>query len=470
MKVIGRFKEIEKLKNSLKSSTSELIVVYGRRRVGKTFLIREILKENIILNVTGLYKGSLREQLKNFHNQLKIRKGKNTTIPSNWSDAFELLKQHIEKSGDSSRKKVIFIDEFPWIASPKAQFLMWFENFWNSYCTQRNDLIVVVCGSAASYMVNNIVNNKGGLHNRITYKMKLEPFTLNESKLFLESKNIYLEHYDLLQLYMAIGGVPHYLEKIKKGESVVQNIDRLCFDKEGELTNEFDEVFTSLFDEVKNHIVIIKALAQINKGITRKMLLEKCNMQQNGFSSKIINELIESGFVSRYIPFNKKDRDSLIRLSDEYCMFYLKFIEKNKNQGKGTWDKLASKQTYKIWSGFAFETICLKHLEAIKNELGIAKIYTTTSNWQNEHAQIDLVIDRDDNRINICEIKFYNSKFTIDSAYLDSIKNKITEFKEKTKTRKGVYVTMITTYGINENAQSLSIVENSLTMDCLFSV
>ena len=317
-------------------------------------------------------------------------------------------------------------------------------------------------------MVNNIIKNKGGLHNRISYKIRLEPFTFHESELFLKSKNIHLEHIDLLQLYMAIGGVPLYLDKVKKGESVAQNIDRLCFEKGGELTIEFNEVFESLFSNSKRHIEMVRALAASNKGITRKALLEKCNMKQTGFASTTLNELIESGFVSQYTPFGKKEKSSLFRLSDEYCAFYIKYIEPYKNQGVGTWEKLVVKSTYKSWAGFAFESVCLKHVQQIKKALGVEMVFSINSSWHNEKAQIDLVIDRDDNRINICEMKFHNSPFTIDKSYLEELRNKRDEFKNETKTRKGVYYTMLTAFGLNQNSQSLSIIENDLNVSCLF--
>ncbi|MEI7595899.1 MAG: ATP-binding protein [Bacteroidota bacterium] len=469
MNVVGRDFEVARLKDLLNSPKSELVAVFGRRRIGKTFLVREVFKEDIILDITGLYQGTMPEQLKNFHNQLKLRSKRllKEDVPKDWLDAFELLKIYIEGL-KSKNKKVIFIDEFPWIATLRSKFLMCFENFWNSYCTQRTDLIVVICGSAASYMVKNIINNKGGLHNRISCKIRLEPFNLYESELFLKSKNINLEHYDLLQLYMAVGGIPFYLDKIKKGESVVQNINRLCFEKGGDLVNEFNEVFASLFSDSKRHIDLIKTLAENAKGITRTELLEKNKMKHNGFSSSVLNELIESGFVSQYTPFGKKDRNSLFRLSDEYCMFYLKFINPFKNQGKGTWEKLSSKQTYKVWSGFAFEIVCLKHIQQIKNALGVGRVFSINSSWFNQNAQIDLVIDRDDNRINLCEMKFHSTQFVIDSAYFENLRNKMFEFKNETKTRKGVYFTTITTFGLKQNAQSLSIIENDLTMDCLF--
>lgn len=467
--LVGRKKEIKTLNNMLKSNTSELIAIYGRRRVGKTFLIRETYKKHIVFEMTGYYKGSMRNQLQNFHTQLKSSSTRfnNTKAPDNWIMAFHLLAESLNRL-KKKNKKVIFLDEFPWIATTRSKFLMAFEHFWNTYCTKRNDLVVVICGSAASFMVNNIIKNKGGLHNRLSCKIRLMPFNLNEVGLFLKSKNIHLNNFDILQLYMAIGGVPHYLNKINKGESVIQNIDRLCFDSNGDLVNEFNEIFTSLFSNSKTHEIIIRVLTKTKKGVTRNKLLDLCKFGSGGVFSKTLDELIESGFVSQYTPFGKKSKNSLFRISDEYSMFYLKFIEPNQGQGSGTWANLFTKQTFKSWSGFVFETICLKHVLQIKKELGVAKIYSIHSSWLNDKAQIDLLIDRDDGIINLCEIKFYDSPFTINKTVYDNLKNKRFQFIRSSKTRKNVFITMVTTYGVTENANSLEVVTNNLTMDCLF--
>ena len=467
--LIGREKEIAALNEMLQSNSSELIAVYGRRRVGKTFLIRECYKKNTVFEITGYYRGSMRDQLRNFHSQLtrNSKKINKHPIPKDWFAAFELLESYLN-SQRKPDKKVVFIDEFPWLATTRSKFLTAFEHFWNTYCTKRNDLVVVICGSAASFMVNRVIRNKGGLHNRITCKIPLKPFNLYETEKFLKSKKIGLSHYDIIQLYMTIGGIPFYLNKIKRGESVAQNIDRLCFQNEGDLVNEFRDVFTSLFSNSKAHDKMIRVLAKTRKGITRKELLKKCNLGSGGAYSNTLDELIESGFVHQYAPFGKKSRDSLYRLSDEYSLFYLKFMEANLGQGTGTWARLSQKQTYKSWTGFTFESICLKHTQQIKKELGVEKIYSIHSNWCNDKAQIDLLIDRDDRIINLCEMKFYNAPFTINKKEYNDIRDKLIQFKDATKTRKNVFVVMITTFGIAENSYSLELVTTSLTIECLF--
>ncbi len=467
-KIIGRKQELTLLTEALVSNKSELVAIYGRRRVGKTFLIREHYKNNFIYEVTGLTNGSLSNQLDNFTKELRIRTN-NISIktPRKWLEAFSLLEQYIDGLSYKN-KKVIFIDEFPWIATPKSKFLMAFENFWNHYASRRNDLIIVICGSAASYMVNNIVKNKGGLHNRITKKIRLLPFNLNETELFLKNNGIKYTQYDILQLYMAIGGIPHYLENLKKGDSVAQNIDRMCFDKDGLLNSEFNQLFSSLFHDSKKHLALIYVLASIRKGISRGELIKKSKIESGGDFTLKLDELIESGFVSEYSYYQNKRKLRLYRLSDEYSLFYLKFIRNNKVEGTGTWKKLFMSQSYKSWSGFSFETLCLKHVQQIKKGLRIDAIYSINSSWFNDSAQVDLLIDRDDNIINICEMKFSKTTFTINKNYYNNLRNKITEFQQETKSKKNVFLTMITTYGINHNKYSAEIVENELTMESLF--
>lgn len=469
-KLTGRKKEIGILNDMLQSRSSELIAVYGRRRVGKTFLIRETYKSNIVFEVTGYYNGSMRDQLRNFHSQIEAASSRFREVkaPADWFTAFLLLTNYLDGL-QSKKKKVVFIDEFPWIATARSKFLTAFEHFWNTYCTKRRDLVVIICGSAASFMINKIIKNKGGLHNRLSSKIQLMPFDLNETSEFLAKKQIRFGHYDIIQLYMAIGGIPHYLNKILKGQSVAQNIDRLCFENNSDLAEEFSEVFASLFSNSQVHEKIVRSLSKSRKGITRNELLEKCKFESGGAYSKSLDELIASGFVNRYLSWTGK-KNSLYRLSDEYSLFYLKFIEPNKYMGKGTWLNLHTKQTFKSWSGFAFETICHKHIHQIKKELGIDRIYTKHSSWQSNNAQIDLLIDRDDRIINICEIKLYSDVFTISKQYYHDLKNKIYQFRINTGSKKNIFLSLITTFGIVENQYSNEIVTNSLTMDCLFQI
>jgi AAA+ ATPase superfamily predicted ATPase len=467
-KIIGRNLEQALLKEAIDNDKSELIALYGRRRIGKTYLIREYFKTSIVFEMSGLFGGSLKDQLETFSKEL-VKRTKRTELETakSWFQAFTMLESYLDKFKSES-KKVIFIDEFPWIATPKSKFLMAFENFWNTYCTKRNDLIVVICGSAASYMVQKIIKNKGGLHNRITRKIRLLPFNLYDTEAFLLKNGIKFTRYDVIQIYMTLGGVPHYLEKLSKGLSASQNIDKLCFSKDGVLNDEFNQLFASLFDDSERHMKLIKTLAKSNKGLTRNELINQSKISSSGDFTSKLEELIESGFVTDYPYYQNKKQLTLYRLSDEYSRFYLKFIDNNKNGGAGTWQKLYTTQSYLSWSGFAFETLCLKHIQQIKKALRIDAIYTTSSSWFNENAQVDLLIDRSDNVMQLCEMKFYNAVFTIDKSYYLNLKNKIAALQQHTKTRKNIFVTLITSYGIKENEYSKELVHSHLGMDVLF--
>jgi AAA+ ATPase superfamily predicted ATPase len=468
VKILGRKPEIKILKRALQSEKSELIALYGRRRVGKTFLIREFFKNNLVFEVIGLFNGSMHDQLINFQKELKKRrKVKNPETPTTWLQAFTLLEEYLDTL-KGKRKKVVFIDEFPWMATARSKFMMAFENFWNSYCLKRTDLIVVICGSAASFMVKNVIRNKGGLHNRITQKIRLLPFNLHETDLFLKSKGIAYTDYDTIQVYMVMGGVPHYLDKLEKGLSMAQNIDELCFTKDGVLLDEFDDLYSSLFDNSEKHLAIISSLAKYNKGVTRKELLKMTKIPSGGDFTIKLNELIESGFVSSGSYYQNKKQLTIYRLSDEYSKFYLKFILGNKDGGTGTWQRLCKSQSYISWAGFAFETICLKHILQLKKALRIDAIYSRNRSWFNENAQIDLLIDRDDQVINLCEMKFHKSAFAVDKKFYLNLKNKIAEFQRETATRKNIFLTIITTYGINRNKYSNELVQNEVEMRALF--
>lgn len=464
--VIGREKQLKLLNDALYSNKSELVVIYGRRRVGKTFLIREAYKKQIVFEVSGIPDGSYKEQLTNFYYELcKHEKSfDHANKPGNWLDAFAMLSTYLNGL-KTKEKKVVFIDEFPWMYTQRSKFVQLFGHFWNSYCTKRSDLIVVVCGSAASFMVNKVINDRKGLHNRITIPMRLLPFNLYETELFLKSKRVHLDRYSYLQLYMAIGGIPHYLDKIQSGDSVPVAIDRLCFQDNGILVNEFNQVFVSLFDASENHMSIVEALAKSQMGISREELVKKTHMSSGGTLTTTLLELSESGFISEYKPYSNKKKETLYRLTDEYSIFYLKYIKKNKG---GSWKTLYSSRSYASWSGFAFETLCLKHIQQLLKGLGISGIDAQSSSWRNDNAQIDLLIDRSDRTVNICEMKFSENEFTINKSYAATIQKKKQEFINTMSKRKNVFVTFVTTFGVTPNQYSQQVMNDEITIDALF--
>jgi hypothetical protein len=385
------------------------------------------------------------------------------------------LENYLERKS-KNKKWVVFLDEFPWLDTRRSGFLSAFEHFWNTWASRQPNLVVVICGSAASWMIRNIVNNKGGLHNRITQKIRLLPFTLLETETYLKSLGSKLDRYQLLQVYMAFGGIPQYLNNVGKGSSATQAIQKTCFNKNGLLTGEFNNLYGSLFEIADNHIKTIRALAENPKGMTRQEIIDTCGLWSGGTTTLMLEELEESGFIRSAVPYDKAGKDAIYRLIDEFSIFYLKFMDKVRHTGKDSWSKVSASPVYKIWGGMAFEAVCLKHVEQIKKGLGIQGIESEESAWRyvpakgqkEKGAQIDLLIDRKDRCINVCEMKFYTGEFSIDKAYATELEQKLEVFAKKTKTKKTLFLTMISTYGLKENEYSNRLVQKSLTMDVLF--
>lgn len=472
--IIGRKEECATLQRLLVSKQPELLAIYGRRRVGKTYLVRNYYSRNLTFYCTGQAGGTLRQQLNNFREQLTLHfKDQSFQTPINWQEAFSLLRAALD-SKKGHEKKVLFFDELPWFDTHKSGFLSAFDYFWNAYVTQRNDLLVVICGSAASWIIRKVVNNKRGLHNRITQRIRLLPFTLQETELYLQARNIHLSRYQLLQLYMTIGGVPHYLNAVKRGKSIQQNIAEICFSKDGVLSGEFSNLYRALFSSPEKHEEIIRALAAKNMGLTRSELLDDAKLLTGGGLTMVLTELEESGFIERIQPYGRKTKDALYRLTDEFSFFYFRFMEGGASRGKDQWLAQSQSPRYRAWSGYAFENVCLKHINQLRQALGISGMHTSQASWrstgsdQQQGAQIDLLIDRPDQCINICEMKFSEHMFTIDKSYAVLLQKKRMAFHMSTQTRKTIFLTMITTYGTVNNDHKQQQVDNELTMDHLF--
>ncbi|MCB9342004.1 MAG: ATP-binding protein [Lewinellaceae bacterium] len=472
-KIIGRQKEAALLQSLLTLDRSAFVAIYGRRRVGKTFLIRSVYEGQFTFQVTGIANVGLSNQLTNFHAALvrHFPHMEDKPVAGDWFWSFQNLISALE-SLPKEGKKVLFLDELPWLDSPNSMFVSSIEHFWNSWASARSDIVLVVCGSAASWMLNQLINNTGGLYNRITHRIRLEPFTLAECEAFFRAKSPGYDRYQLLQLYMVFGGIPFYLEAINPGRSASQNINDLCFTQRGSLRSEFEKLYASLFKKSEKHIAVVEALAQKSKGMERQALLKAAGLPDGGNSTLILNELEESNFIRRYNTFGKLKNKPLYQLSDFYSLFYLRFIKNNSPYDEGFWLHGLDKPEVRAWSGYAFEQVCLCHLQQIKHGLGIGSVQTQSSAWLGstgaEKAQIDLVIDRRDQVVNLCEMKFSIKAFTIDKAYADELRQKIGLFKEITKTPKAAWLTFITTFGLTQNTHSQSLVHQALTMDALF--
>lgn len=470
--MIGRKEELAILQSLERSGRSAFVAVYGRRRIGKTYLIRHVFEGKFTFYITGIAHVGLQAQLANFYAAL-VRYfpwAEDKPMPENWFQAFQYLITALER--DEAGQKVLFFDELPWLDIPKSGFIPALEHFWNSWASARRDVLLIVCGSAASWMINNLINSRGGLHNRVTHRIALDPFTLAECETFLQQKSANYNRYQIVQLYMAFGGIPFYLDLVDPGKSVAQNINDLCFTPRGTLRREFENLYASLFKNAGRHVAVIETLAKSAKGMERSELLKLMKITDGGTITKTLRELEESGFIKKYPAFGKGNRYVLYQLSDFYSFFYLRFIKDSSDLDKDFWLKAIDNPEIRAWSGYAFEQVCLAHLDQIKQALGISGVQTRSSAWVGESggqkAQIDLVIDRRDEVINLCEMNFSVHVFQMDKRYAEELRRKIAVFKSATQTKKSVFLTLITTFGLEPGGHGGGLVQNSLTMDVLF--
>lgn len=478
--LIGRTREREDLEEWLKSRRSEFIAVYGRRRVGKTFLVRKTVGNAFTFHFSGSYGIGRKEQLLNFCLALREQSGEpDIRVPENWVMAFHELKRLIEKS--RNEQKIIFLDELPWMDSAKSGFIAALENFWNGWASWRDDIKLIVCGSATSWIIKNIIRNKGGLHNRITHSMLVKPFQLKECEEYFQVNGFHYTRKQIAECYMTMGGIPYYFSLMEKGKSIAQNIDYLFFNDGAPLSNEFDDLYRSLYKNYQSHIKIIKALAEKGIGLTRKEIVGRTGLTNNGEFSKMLEELELCGFIRGYLPFRNKyntrattqktNTDTLYQLIDFYSLFYLKFHHQQQLDNTNFWSGSVNSPKVNAWRGLTFEMLCLCHVDRIKSALGIGDVSTHTCSWRGEYsgrgAQIDMLIDRQDDTINLCEIKYSSREYTIDKATAERLEEKIEVFTLATHTRKNILLTLITTEGVARNTYS-HIVQREVTLDQLF--
>lgn len=473
--IIGRKKEIDELGRLYNAENSEFVAVYGRRRVGKTYLIKEVFRDRFTFWHTGLSpydhdkKFLLRDQLQTFFYSLQDYGLEGESCPKSWLEAFRLLEKLLIQKDDGKRQ-VVFIDELPWMDTARSRFIPAFEHFWNGWASKRDNILLIVCGSATSWMEDNLINNKGGLYNRLNREMKLHPFTLAECEAYFRSKDMTMSRYELAQAYMVFGGIPHYLSLFEKGYSTAQNIDRLLFGKDAKLKNEFDRLFGSLFKNADDHKKVIRLLAQRRSGYTRKEILEHTGIKDGGGASEILKGLTESDFIKPYYPFGERKAEHY-RLSDHFCAAYLQFLDGKEKPDPQYWQKNNASPRLNTWRGFAFEELCFSHIAQIKQKLGIAGVSSTEASWMVESGetkqQIDLLIDRADNIVNLCEIKFYGKPFVIDKKYDTTLRERLQTLMDEVPQKKSIHLTMITAYGIKRNEYS-GQVQAVVTLDDLF--
>ncbi len=454
------------------SGRPEFVAVYGRRRVGKTYLIREYFNRNFAFYTTGVSGLNMKGQLKTFYGQLLEYGSSCKNEPKDWFKAFRMLKELLEQENvhrdPASSRIVVFIDELPWLDTPKSNFKSALDFFWNSWASSREDVMLIVCGSATSWIINNLLNDTGGLYNRITRSIHLQPFTLHECEELYRINNISMTRQQIIQSYMVFGGIPYYINCMDRRLSLAQNIDALIFNETGQLHYEFSRLYSSLFRNSKRHMMIIRALAKTGSGMTRSELTKQKGISDGQGLTKALEELTQCGFIRKYLNLTKDLHSWYYQVIDPFTLFHLRFIE---NSTVKSWLLHVGTPGYYSWCGNAFELVCLLHIPQIKAVLGIQGVESSEYSWRSRKsepgAQIDLVIDRKDDVINICEIKYVEGSFRINASYEKQLQNKVTSFRRETAAVKAIHLTIITGSGLSHNAHS-GIIMNEITGDDLF--
>jgi AAA+ ATPase superfamily predicted ATPase len=468
--MVGRKEEQRTLKNIIKKKNAQFVVVYGRRRIGKTFLVRETFGDAFTFSYTGIAGVGMKRQLVEFSKALRAYGGNEGEAPKNWFDAFDALKKLIVR--DERERRIVFIDEMPWMDSRKSGFVPALEHFWNGWASDEKNLTLIVCGSAASWITKRVFRNKGGLYNRVTLQIALKPFTLAECKELFDQNGVRMNLFDMIGAYMIFGGIPYYLNMFDARYGLPKNVDLLCFSENAPFRNEYAAVFDSLFAQPDRYAEVTGAISMKKKGLTREELKTKISFADGGNLTRILRELEESGFIHTYRPMGRRKSGALYRLSDPFTAFHLTWMKENGVGNDDAWSEFVGSGAYNAWSGYAFEQVCLAHIPQIKKALGISGVRTLAASWRSEDpdfpgAQVDLVLDRNDNIINLCEMKYTNKEYVIDEKYDLELRNKAGAFSRETKTKKAVHITMVTTYGVRQNKYS-SVLQSEVRMENLF--
>ncbi|QFJ55850.1 AAA family ATPase [Pseudobutyrivibrio xylanivorans] len=473
MKIIGRKREKDCLLQCLYSKRPEFIVVYGRRRVGKTYLIREYFNRQFSFYTTGLTDEKTKGQLRAFTESLKAYGSNDTSLPKDWFEAFSRLRNILEKENvyrePINNKRVIFLDELPWMDTARSDFKSALDYFWNSWASAQEDLVLITCGSATSWIINNLLNSKKGFHNRVTRRIQLAPFSLAECEELYSFNDVVMTRNQMIECYMVFGGIPHYLNMLDSRLSLAQNINELCFKEYGELHNEYHNLFYSLFDKPEKHIAILEALSRKKEGLTRNDLAKNESIGGGSVLTKNLRELEECGFIRKFNNYTQEENNALYQLIDPFTLFSLHFI---KNKKFDSWNEYLNTPGYNAWRGNSFEIVCINHINQIKASLGISGIETNEFSWRSsstdKSAQIDLIIDRKDGVINLCEMKYTNEEYSLEHDEYYKLQNRMTIFQKESETKKAIHITLVSANGLKKSKYS-GIIQNVISGEDLFS-
>lgn len=471
--MIGRREEIRELRRRLDSNQPEFVAVYGRRRIGKTFLINEVFGSRFAFHHAGMEKGDKRMQLESFREAL-VRQGLvKCPVLKSWIKAFSALEDLLDSLPEG--RKIVFLDELPWYDTPKSGFLPAFESFWNAWACLRKDIMLIVCGSATSWIIRKVLKSRGGLYNRVTKQIPLQPFTLKECEEYAAYKHLGYDRQQILDCYMALGGVAYYWSLLEEGKSSAQNFDSLFFGPMSAMRDEYANVFRSLFKNPTRHFEVIGLFGGSSRGLTREEIVAGLGETSSGDISECLEELTDCGFLRRFGALGTLKKGATYQLVDNYTLFYCHFLRARAGNDGRFWTISQNKPRVNAWKGLAFERVCMQHVEQIKRALGISGILADVYSWHcpslkpgEPGAQIDMLIDRDDRMINLCEIKYSSEEYELKEDERKKLSHRIELFREVTGTKKGLNLTMITTCGVKRNRHS-GIVQSQVTLDDLFS-
>ncbi len=475
-KLIGRKNEREQFDDIYATKKPALVAVYGRRRVGKTFLVRQHFNNNFDFSFTGNYQMSRQGQLSLFNQELRRFSGQDYPLVKDWFSAFEQLRQYL--SSLDNERLVLFFDELPWMETPKSNFIQAFSYFWNTWASTRQGLKLFVCGSSTTWMMEKLIGDKGGLYGRVTHTIYLAPFTLGETEAYLHANGIRWNRYQMLETYMIMGGIPFYLEMLKPKLTFDQNIDNLFFAANAPLRMEYGFLFRSLFNDAQLYRQVVETIAKHSQGMTRQQIKEELGMADGGALTVVLENLVRCDFLRRYAAFGKSERNALYQLTDLFSLFHLRFVADNNGQDAQFWSDMRENPSRVAWRGYAFEQVCLHHIPQIKEAIGIKAVLSNVCSWSCptftdkdgnpwQGTQIDLLIDRRDQVINICEMKYANDVYIIDKDYEERLRRRLSTFQHLTRTRKALHLTFITTYGLSRNTHSGNV-QTEVTMGDLF--
>jgi len=475
--IIGREYEQQLLKNYYESQKAELVAIYGRKRVGKTYLVKKTFASEFAFSFTGMYETPRTVQLREFKINMERYSGKKYQRPKDWFEAFSMLQEYLDSL--EQERIVVFLDELPWMDTPKGNFLGAFSRFWNDWGSTKDNFKLYVCGSATTWMVSKFIGNKGGLYGRVCRPIHLSPFTLKETELFLsEIKGMELNRKQIADIYMIMGGIPYYLDMLIKGEQLGRSIDNLFFREGAPLRDEYEFLFRSLFKDSRIYRKVVETLSEKMKGMSRQEILEALKLQEGGNLTEVLDNLVKCDFVRKFSVIGREERDAQYQLTDNFTLFHLRFVASHNGQDEHFWSNIEGKPQQNSWSGYAFERLCMLHICQIKQALGISGVLSNVHSWsckpftdkngqQWAGGQVDMLIDRSDNVINFCEIKYVSDKYSITADYEERLRERASLFKQVTKTRKSIQHIFVTTYGIVNNKYS-NIALNSIILDDLF--